>query len=83
MKVDEGSIMKVLFFIIECTGTTCDEMCLYSFVVSDETCRMFLLRTSGFKSNKILLTAMKKSKDGLLPSPDQRGKTVPTNKFSE
>ena len=59
---------------------------MYSFVVSDETrqvCQMFFLRTLGFKSNKILLTAMKKSKDGLLPSPDQRGKTVPTNKFSE
>ena len=60
---------------------------MYSFVVSDDktrqVCQMFFLRTLGFKSNKILLTAMKKSKDGLLPSRDQRGKTVPTNKFSE
>ena len=63
-----------------------NQSCEYSFLVSSndvKVCQKFFLRTLGFKSNKVLLTAMKKSRDGILPTSDQRGKSVPSNKFSE
>ena len=58
----------------------------YFFNVSGEekmVCQKFFLNTLGFKSHKVLLTVASKSQGKVLPSPDKRCKSSPTNRLSD